>query len=414
MPQEELGEQAPHALRIQSRARENHAKNIALSPFEFRRTLPDDHASSFRGVVGEFLAALRDRFTYSPRSNGEILFGFLWGLPIPFFAIAVHVLALGEPWSFETVERLFIENPYQFVFVLHPFLFAIVFGALGTMRAHRDLRIAQSLATERQNSERVARSNTRLLELDRMKDEFLANVTHELKSPLVAALGYSDRVLKGNGLLERQRHDLEVAHRNLLRLRGLIDEILDYARMASGKFDLKPQRVDLREIVSGLFESTDLRAREKHVRLEQDLAGGALTVNADPGKIHQLLLNLLDNAIKFSTPETTVRLTVRPENNHWHITVLDQGIGIEAGVLPRLFERFSQADGSRARCHEGVGLGLVIAKKIVEMHGGRIWLESVPSTGTTAHVVLPRADAVTEPGPRFIDPASKSREPASL
>lgn len=388
---EETGEPTAHVVRVGRLERESRASKS--KPIEFRGSLPESHASSFRGVVKEFFAALGNRFSYSPRSNGEVLFGFLWGLPIPFFAVMVHILALRQECCIENVVRVFVENPYQFVFVVHPFIFAIVFGAFGTMRAHRDLRIAESLVNERQNSQRIARTNTRLLELDRMKDEFLANVTHELKSPLVTALGYTDRVLKANGLLEKQRNDLQVSHRNLLRLRGLINEILDYARMESGKFELKPQRIDLREIVAGLFESIDLKARDKGMRLEQELCEGPILINGDPGKIHQLLLNLLDNAIKFSATGTVVKMTIVPDQEHWHIAVIDQGIGIDSGVMPRLFERFSQADGSRARCHDGVGLGLVIARKIVEIHGGRIWLDSSVGQGTTAHVMLPRARA---------------------
>ncbi len=119
-----------------------------------------------------------------------------------------------------------------------------------------------------------------------------------------------------------------------------------------------------------------------------------MMVNADPGKLHQVLLNLTDNAIKFSERGMTIKFRIKQEGNNWHIAIVDQGVGIGPDKLPMLFERFAQADGSRARAHEGVGLGLVIARKLVEMHGGQLWLESELGKGTTAHVVLPVAPEI--------------------
>jgi signal transduction histidine kinase len=361
--------------------------------------LPETHKSHFRHVVKEFVTALGDRFTYSIKSNGEVLFGFLWGLPIPLFSIGLHLYVTSQPLSAGAAVQLIAQYPFHFIFVVHPFVFAVVFGAFGTMRARRDLTIARAMEKERENSERLAQSNERLRELDRMKDEFLANVTHELKSPLVTAIGYTDRILNGNigSLNDRQRHGLEVGYRNLSRLRGLIDEILDFARMESGKAAMKIVTFDLRTTITGIFESVDIKAKDKNILLEHDLPPGPISLNADPGKIHQALLNLMDNSVKFSGLGTAVCLTVRAENASWHITVRDQGLGIQPAILSTLFERFRQADGSRAREHEGVGLGLVITRKIVELHNGRIWLESEPGRGTTAHVILPRVAVTAVP-----------------
>src|SRR5438874_3690132 len=126
--------------------------------------------------VHEFFSVLSNPFTYSPRKNPEIVFGFLWGLPIPIFTFAIHMYAAGLSCHFGTCTQILWRNPAYIVFILHPLLFAVVFGALGTMRARREGRIRQLLDAEKRHGEELCRANTRLQELDQLKSEFLANV----------------------------------------------------------------------------------------------------------------------------------------------------------------------------------------------------------------------------------------------
>ena len=363
---------------------------------EIERTSASPLGHKLPETIQEFLGALLQRQTYSPR-NLDALFGFLWGLPIPFFTLMIHAHAAGLPCNPGTLETVLRENPAYVLLMLHPLLFAVLFGALGTMRANRDQRIHKLLESEISRSSQLAQMNARLTEVDRLKTEFLANVTHELKSPLVTALGYTDRILGRHlgEINERQSKGLDVSKRNLLRLRGLIDEILDFSRLEAGvvKIDAKP--MDLRTPIILAVENTNLRAKEHNIEVNTQMPEGPTLVLGDAGKLTQVVTNLLDNAIKFSPPSSTIEVELHAAGDTVRLSVADHGSGIPADVLPRLFNRFSQADGSLARPHGGVGLGLVIVKKIVELHHGKVSIESQLGAGTRLQVEIPKCTAAT-------------------
>ncbi|HLX64621.1 MAG TPA: HAMP domain-containing sensor histidine kinase [Planctomycetota bacterium] len=343
----------------------------------------------------EFFRTLGNSFTYSPRRNSYVIFGFLWGLPIPVFLLAVHIGAAGMPATFESVKLIVKTHHIYVLFLLHPILFAIVFGALGTMHAYRDARIQGLMKSLEKQNEELNASNERLSELDRLKTEFMANVTHELKSPLVTAMGYNDRMLGGHlgPVSEKQKQSLEVSKRNLTRLRNLISEIMDFSRLEAGvaMFDLVPTRLDA--VAGAAVENLALKAAERKVSLITEFPTGGATVLGDPQKLLQVVVNLVDNAIKFSHEGGKIIVSIASEGKtHWKLKVADEGCGIPAEAIPKLFERFQQVDGSRARNYEGVGLGLVVVKKIIEAHGGRVWIESRVGVGTTLHVELPKCE----------------------
>lgn len=346
-------------------------------------------------VVSEFLRALRNPRTYSPRKNLEVIFGFLWGLPIPLFTLAIHMHAGGTPWTVTSVTSVLHDNPLYVVLILHPFLFAIVFGAMGTMRSLRDAHIRGLLAEVATHCDELGAANARLTELDRLKTEFLANVTHELKSPLVTAVGYTERILGEHlgPITDRQRKGLEVSKRNLVRLRELIDEILDFSRLEAGVARFEMATISLKEVVNTAFENVMLKARDRGLTISAELPEAGAQVKGDKGKLTQVVVNLLDNAIKFSNANSEVKVSLHSAGTQWHMAVSDQGAGIPPESVSKLFERFYQVDGSLSRPHNGVGLGLVIVKKIVEMHGGNIWIESEVGKGTTVHIELPDASA---------------------
>jgi signal transduction histidine kinase len=349
----------------------------------------------FMADISEFVSALADPYTYSPR-NPDVFFGLLWGLPIPFVTMTIHVYAAGMPIEPASFAAVLAAYPAYLIFAAHPLLFAIIFGALGTKICRRDERISQLLQEEVGRGRELAEANSRLTELDRLKSEFLANVTHELKSPLVTALGYTDRILgKHLGEVnERQAKGLEVSKRNLLRLRMLIDEILDFSRLEAGmaKFDMCPS--DLRDIVAVAIENLTLKARERRINIAPSAPLAAVNVHGDAHKLCQVVTNLLDNAIKFTPDGGEIRIEIQRCGKDWHLAVIDHGKGVPAHIIPTLFARFSQADGSLSRPHNGVGLGLVIVRKIVDAHGGRVWLDSAEGKGTTVHVTLPALDVL--------------------
>ena len=307
--------------------------------------------------------------------------------------LSIHIFAAGLPLTAASYVASVEAYPAYIVLLLHPFLFAVIFGALGTRISRRDERICKLLEDEELRCQELCEANQRLTDLDRMKSEFLANVTHELKSPLVTALAYTDRILGRHlgEVTERQVRGLEVSKRNLQRLRGLIDEILDFSRLEAGMARFAMTPVDLRSIAAVAVENLNLKAHEHRIRVVAIAPSRPAMVRGDTNKLCQVLTNLLDNAIKFSPEDSEVDLRIVRENDEYHITVADHGKGIPPEVIPTLFQRFHQADGSLARPHNGVGLGLVIVRKIVDAHGGSVWIESANGKGTTLHVRLPVA-----------------------
>jgi signal transduction histidine kinase len=377
-------------------------------------TLEVDIAKSRLSHPAEWLRSLADPYTYSIR-NVDMLFGFLWGIPIPFVTLAIHLHVAKLTASFETLFGVISEHPVYYFFAAHPVLFAIVFGVQGTLRRKRDLRIVVLRNEEIMRYEELRQANMRLAELDRLKSEFLANVTHELKSPLVTALGYTDRMI-GNHLgtiNDRQLKSLEISKRNLIRLRKLIDEILDFSRLDAGmaRFDMAP--MDLRETVHLAVENATLRAREKNISVHLSLPDTPVMVQGDSHKLLQVTINLLDNAVKFTNENGRIDITLAPLNSVWRLCVQDNGVGIPADIVPKLFERFCQVNGTLARPYSGVGLGLVIVKKIIQAHLGKVWIESILGVGTKLIVELPTVSvplAVSDStGTAEITPAKATR-----
>ena len=350
-------------------------------------------------IAQDFINALANPLTYSPRKNPEVSFGFLWGIPVPIFAILIHVHASHSGCDLATCLSIVRDDPVYAFFLLHPILFAIIFGALGTMRANREQHIRELLDQSERQCQELCKANARLTELDRWKSEFLANVTHELKSPLVTALGYTDRILGRHlgEITDGQRNGLEVSKRNLRHLRNLIDEILDFSRLDAGvaRFEMTPN--DFAAAVRSAVEGLALKAKDRNITVIASTPPEPAMVIGDTAKLSQVVVNLVDNAIKFSHDGGTIRIGITADGPHWHLIVADEGVGISPQVLPHLFERFVQEDGSLARNYDGIGLGLVIVKKIVEAHGGRIRIESQPGIGTKVHVELRTAPPATAP-----------------
>ena len=201
--------------------------------------------------------------------------------------LAVHVGAAQMPISFQSIVAIVESNPIYFFFLAHPLMFAVIFGALGTMRANRDARIRALMASlEKQNAE-LQQTNARLGELDRLKSEFLANVTHELKSPLVTAIGYNDRILGAHlgEINDKQRDALEISKRNLIRLRDLISEIMDFSRLDAGvgKFEMQPVQLDA--VVAAAVENLTLKANERKISITTAMPAIGARVLGDRQKL---------------------------------------------------------------------------------------------------------------------------------
>ena len=233
--------------------------------------------------------------------------------------------------------------------------------------------------------------NEQLLELDRMKDEFVALVSHELRTPLTSILGYLELALEEGELSADVQHFLDVAQRNSNRLLRLVSDLLFIAQVQAGKLNLDVGAVDLLRLVTECAETALPRAVEKSVVLTVD-AGEAPAFRGDSTRLGQVLDNLVSNAIKFTPDGGTIQVRLRSDGSRAVIEVEDSGLGIPEAELPHLFERFYRTTTVTHLAIQGTGLGLPITMAIVEAHGGTIAVESVEGVGTTFRVELPLAE----------------------
>ncbi len=240
----------------------------------------------------------------------------------------------------------------------------------------------------------VALENARLYAAaqaaNRMKDEFLAVLSHELRTPLNAIVGYS-RLLRGNILSgEKATRGLETLERNAAWLTQIVEDVLDVSRIVSGKVRLDVQTVELPLIVDNAVATLQPAANAKHVRLQTMIDPNVGPVSGDPGRLQQVVWNLVSNAVKFTPKEGRVQVRHERVNSHVEIVVSDTGIGIRPDFLPYVFERFRQAEAGPTRQAGGLGLGLAIVRHIVEMHGGTVEATSAgEGRGSTFRVQLP-------------------------
>ena len=224
----------------------------------------------------------------------------------------------------------------------------------------------------------------------RHKSQFVANMSHELRTPLAAILGYAE--LMQDGLYEPLgQKALDAVTRirtNGRHLLGLINSVLDIAKIESGQFNLNIAEYAIESVVETVRAATESLAQSKNLALKTEVAKSLPIGLGDEQRLTQVLLNLVGNAIKF-TDRGEVRVTAKAINGHFAINVADTGPGIPEHERTRVFEQFHQIDSSSTRAKGGTGLGLAIARAIVERHGGRIWVESTMGRGSTFHMELP-------------------------
>jgi len=228
------------------------------------------------------------------------------------------------------------------------------------------------------------------------KSQFVANMSHELRTPLAAILGYAELMQEGfyEPLGQKSLDALARVHSNGKHLLGLINTVLDIAKIESGQFTLNMAEYALESVVETVRSATESLAQNKKLALKTEVAKSLPIGPGDEQRLTQVLLNLVGNAIKF-TDIGEVCVTAKAVNGHFSVSVADTGPGIPEQEQKRIFEQFHQIDSSLTKAKGGTGLGLAIAKQIVEMHGGRIWVESTVGKGSTFQMEIPTRAVAT-------------------
>ncbi len=223
-----------------------------------------------------------------------------------------------------------------------------------------------------------------------IKDEFLALLSHELRTPLTSILGWSQMLTDGNLDEVESKHALEIIVRNARAQNQLIDDLLDVSRIITGKLRLDVQPVELGPMIEAVVDGVRPAADARHIYLQTTLDPLISPISGDPDRLQQIIWNLLTNAIKFTPKGGSVQVRLERIDSQVELTISDTGQGIDAELLPYVFDRFRQSDSSSTRRHGGLGLGLSIVRQLVELHGGTVTAESPgEGEGTTFKVILP-------------------------
>jgi PAS domain S-box-containing protein len=232
-------------------------------------------------------------------------------------------------------------------------------------------------------------------EAGRVKDQFLATLSHELRTPLNAVVGWVQMLEAGDYPADWVPHAIEVIGRNARLLSQLIEDILDVSRIITGKFAVERRPVLVPQLVEAAVSAVLPIAAAKQVALQNEVPAELPSIDGDPRRLQQVLGNVLSNAIKFTPAGGRVRVRSRLSEHELMLEVVDTGIGIDRDFLPFIFERFRQGDTTATRAHGGLGLGLAIARHLVEQHGGSMIAESDgPGSGTTIRIAVPLPAAV--------------------
>ena len=304
-------------------------------------------------------------------------------------SLAVAVVSYWTQIFPDGIRRAVNFSAMRFVFVA----LSVGFIAYAVQRERRFRNLTRELLDQREralqlraNLQRERSAAERLEASDKMRADVVASITHQLKTPLTSLLGYATILRKRAETISIEQRDefISVIEEQGYRILGLIENLLQSTRVEAGLGRLQRVPVDLSGIVRAVAREMGT-GRQRTI--ETDLSPRELGLFADPAAMEHVVTNLLDNALKYSEPDTVVRAAVYDGEGEVLLTVADEGMGIDPDELPHVFDRFRQAPNARG--HSSVGLGLYIVQSLVDAQGGRVWVESEPGKGTTFTVALP-------------------------
>lgn len=393
------------------REMEQSAKRFAAGDLTSKLALPaSEELASLAEAMNDMATRLDDRIKTAIRQKNE--------LNAVFSSMTETVIAIGNDEKILRVNHAaetFLKKPrqalagkYLYEVIRNHDLKKFIESAVKTDRMEDDLlfeidekaRIINIHASalvdetgERIGALLILNDVTRMRQLETMRKDFAANVSHELKTPLTSIQGFTETLLAeplvaGNAHVS---HCLDIIANNTKRLTTIIEDLLKLSEIehADRQKDLRFEKTAVASVIGAAVAVCKPEADQKQIALAVECPAD-LSVAADPFLLELAMVNLLENAVKYSPEASSIRITAREENSEVHITVADQGVGIAEEHLPRLFERFYRVDKARSRELGGTGLGLAIVKHAVQLHGGRTDVQSTPGKGSVFTVVLPR------------------------
>jgi len=325
--------------------------------------------------------------------DGRILPRESLHLPLMYFGEPVGVLALGAV-------RPFTDRARNTLTAIAPSLAVALANASANERlADQSRRLAEQNELLEEQRNRIERTAQELQRAAALKDRFLAAVSHELRTPMTVILGFTGTLLRGTqgDLTHGQRESLERVQRNARLLLGLINDVLDISKIESGKAEIHREVVSVPTLLQQVATDFDDAAKRRALALTTSVSPGLDSVISDPGKLNQILANLVGNALKF-TESGTIDVRAEPRGpRQWALVVTDTGIGIPAQEQDAIFEEFRQGESPGHQARGGTGLGLAIVRKLALLLGGTVAVQSEPGSGSTFTVTLPRELPGSEP-----------------
>ncbi|MBD3230815.1 MAG: PAS domain S-box protein [Candidatus Lokiarchaeota archaeon] len=258
------------------------------------------------------------------------------------------------------------------------------------------LVVLRDISQRKEMEERLKKYHQELLELDKLKSEFLTNASHELRTPLVSINGFTDILLSGKSgeLSSQQYEDLKIIRRNTDRIISLVDDLLDVSKIETGKLMINKRKFNIIELIKNCLTELHYQIEERNHNIITKFPDEELIVYADDHRIHQLIINLLDNAIKYTPPFGKIEISLNSEEEKVNVCVKDNGIGLTDEERQRIFKRFGKIyllDNVDTVDSRGTGLGLVICKGIIKKHDGEIWVTSEgKNKGSEFHFTIPK------------------------
>jgi len=347
-----------------------------------------DHWRTFR----ELILSLGSWETYQIHRNLYFIMGIIWSLPAILVFWVISAEHLGYDRNASGVLRLLHDKPVYLILLGFSLFFTLFLASLGQVKHRRDRYIRALLRELEGNVRRLSSANEELKELDRLRDEFTSNITHELRTPLVTTRGYTEMLLSGElgEIDDTQRRAIRVIHKNIMRLIELIDQILQFRKMGSAPLPRQLRPFPLRHLLRDLEDNFRPTFIKKEISFAIDLPDRPIMVVGDRSRIERVFTNLISNATKFTPRGGSIRIDVnQPTGGYVPVSVTDTGCGIPRDAQPHIFDRYRQADGSVRRKFGGTGLGLAIVRRILQAHGVDIAVESEVGKGSCFTFDLP-------------------------